>query len=40
MTTGRVYSIKKIQNELRGYAYRLSMEEGLRQLVRAWKQFK
>lgn len=31
-----VYSIK-IQNEL-GYA-RISMEEGIRLLVRAWKQF-
>jgi len=37
MTTRSVYSIQKIQNEL-GYAYRISLEGGIRQLVRAWKQ--
>jgi nucleoside-diphosphate-sugar epimerase len=39
MTNRSVYSIQKIQNEL-GYVHRIPMEEGIRQLVRAWKQSK
>jgi nucleoside-diphosphate-sugar epimerase len=39
MTTRSVYSIQKIQKEL-GYLHRIPMEEGIRQLVRAWKQSK
>lgn len=37
MTTRNVYIIDKIQNEL-GYAHRIPIEEGIRQLVRIWKQ--
>jgi nucleoside-diphosphate-sugar epimerase len=39
MTNRSVYSIQKIQNEL-GYVHRITMEEGICQLVRAWKQSK
>lgn len=37
ITTRAVYSIQKIQKEL-GYIHHISMEEGIRQLVRSWKQ--
>jgi nucleoside-diphosphate-sugar epimerase len=37
MTARSVYSIQKIQKEL-GYIHRIPMEEGIRQLVRDWKQ--
>lgn len=36
MTTRCVYPIGKIQDEL-GYSHEVSMEEGIRELVRAWK---
>jgi len=36
MTTRCVYPIDKIRKEL-GYAHEVSMEEGIRELVRAWK---
>ena len=36
MTTRSVYTIRRIQNEL-GYAHRITMEEGIRELVRTWK---
>ena len=37
LTTRSVYSIERIQHEL-GYAHKVSMEGGLRQIVKAWKQ--
>ena len=37
MTTRSVYSIDRIQDEL-GYVHRVQMEDGLRQLARAWKE--
>lgn len=39
MTNRSLYSIQRIQSDL-GYAHVMSMEEGIRQLVRAWKQSK
>lgn len=37
LTTRSVYSIERIQHEL-GYAHKVSMEDGLCQIVKAWKQ--
>lgn len=37
MTTRCIYSIDRIQNEL-GYDHVVSMDEGIKQLVRAWRQ--
>ncbi len=39
MTNRSLYSIQRIQSDL-GYAHVMSMEEGIRQLVRVWKQSK
>lgn len=37
LTNRSVYSIERIQQEL-GYVHQFSMEDGLRQMVKAWKQ--
>ena len=37
LTSRSVYSTERIQHEL-GYIHQVSMEDGLRQMVRAWKQ--
>ena len=37
LTNQSAYSIERIQHEL-GYAHKVSMEEGLRQMVKVWKQ--
>lgn len=38
LTNRSIYSIEKIQNDL-GYIHQMSMEDGIRQLVMAWKRF-